>query len=98
MDMFKMMKDAMAMKSKLSEIDKTLRDKIIEVEENGIRIKINAKSEVLDLKLSQDVAKQDVSKTEKDMLRVIQQAIKQSQDVMKEEAKSLTGGLKLPGM
>ena len=51
MDMFKMIKDAAAMKSRLGEIEKSLKDTVIEVEENGIRVKINAKSEVLDIKL-----------------------------------------------
>ncbi len=98
MDMFKMMKEAMAMKSRLAEMDKQLKAKIIEVDTNGIKITINAKSEVQDIKLSPDVFKQDIGKAEKAILCAVQAAVKKSQEVMAEEAKKLTGGMKIPGL
>ena len=98
MDMFKMIKEAAAMKSKLGEIERSLKDKILEVEENGIRIKINAKAEVLDIKLSQDVLKQNQEKIEKDLLKALQKAAKEAQNAMMEQAKQLTGGMNIPGL
>jgi len=98
MDMFKMMKEAMAMKSRLAEMDKQLKEKILEIDSNGVRIKINAKSEILDLKLSPEVLKQEAGKAEKTILNAVQAAVKRSQEVMAEEAKKLTGGMKIPGL
>lgn len=98
MDMFKMIKEATAMKSKLSQMEKELRAKEIEVEHSGIKIKINGKSEVLDIKLSPDFLKQDQAKIEKYLLGAFQQSIKKSQDLMAEEAKKITGGMNIPGL
>ena len=98
MDMFKMMKEAAAMKSKLSELDRSLREKIIEVESNGVRVKVNAKSDILDLKLSPELLKDDPAKIEKNILWAFQEAMKKSQSVMAEEAKKITGNMKIPGL
>ena len=98
MDMFKVMKEAMAMKSKLAEMDKQLKEKIIEVDSNGSKIKINAKSEIQDIKIQPEILKQDPEKAERAILSAVQAATKRSQEVMAEEAKKLTGGMKIPGL
>ena len=98
MDMFKMLKEAAAMKSKLGDMDKALRKHLIDIEVNGVKVQMNAKSDLLDIKLSPDLMKQDVSKVEKSILSAVQQAIKKSHDVMAEEAKKITGGMNIPGL
>jgi len=98
MDMFKMMKEAMAMKSKLAEMDRLLKDKVLEVELNGIKVSINAKSEIRDIKISREVFTQQHEKAEKAILAALQAAVKKSQEMMAEEAKKLTGGVKIPGL
>lgn len=98
MDMFKMIKEAAAMKSRLSQMEKELKNKIIDVEQNGVKIRINAKSEILSFELNPEQLKHDHKKIEREILSAIQHAIKKSQDVMAEEAKKLTGGLKIPGL
>jgi DNA-binding protein YbaB len=98
MDMFKMIKEAAAMKSKLAEMERVLKEKVIEIEESGIKVKINAKSEVLDIKISQEVLKQSAEKIEKDLLRVLQNAAKEAHGLMMQEAKAITGGMKIPGL
>ena len=98
MDMLKMMKQAAEMKSKLGKMEESLKNKIIDVESNGIKIKINAKSEILDLKLPADLLKYDTGKVEKTILSAIQEATKKAHGAMMEEAKSLTGGMKIPGL
>ena len=96
MDMFKMMKEAAAMKSKLSSMDKDLKNNIMEVDTNGIIVKLNAKSEILDIKLSPETLNQDKEKAEKAILAAIKAASKKAQDVMAQEAKKMTGGMNLP--
>jgi DNA-binding protein YbaB len=98
MDMMKMIKEAAAMRSKLGEMEKTLKGKIVEVDTNGVKIRMNAKSELLEVKLSPDVLQQDVARLEKNIQFAFQSALKQSQDIMAEEAKKITGGLKIPGL
>ena len=98
MDMMKMIKEAAAMKSRLSEMEKTLKAKVIEVEANGVKLKINGKSELLELKLSPELLKKDVSAVEKTILSAVQEGVKKSQDAMEQEARKITGGLKIPGL
>jgi len=98
MDMFKMMKEAMTMKSRLAEMDKLLKEKILEVDSNGIKILINAKCEIQDIKIPPEILKQDAEKAQKAILCALQCAIKKSHEVMAEEAKKLTGGMKIPGL
>jgi hypothetical protein len=98
MDMFKMIKEAAAMKSRLNQMEKLLRARLIEVEVNGVKVKMNGKGELLDFKLSPEAVKQDTAKLEKNILNAVQQGIKKSQEVMAEEAKKITGGLSIPGL
>ncbi|MDR2616743.1 MAG: YbaB/EbfC family nucleoid-associated protein [Endomicrobium sp.] len=98
MELFKMAKEAMAMRSKLSEMDKKLKAKIIEVEHKGIKIQVNAKNEFLSLNIPEDLLAEKKEKLEKHILAAFQEAGKKAQTVMAEEAKSLTGGLKIPGL
>ena len=98
MELFKMAKEAMSMRSKMKEIDKTLKSKIIDVDYKGISIKINAKSEIVDFKFSEDLAQKQAKDIEKNILSACQEAIKKAQQVMAEESKKLMGGLNIPGL
>jgi DNA-binding protein YbaB len=98
MELFKMAKEAMSMRSKLSELDKKLKAKIMEVEHKGIKIQVNAKNEFLSLNIPEDLLKEKKEKIEKHILAAFEEAGKKAQSVMSEEAKSLTGGLKIPGL
>jgi DNA-binding YbaB/EbfC family protein len=98
MDMFKMVKEAAAMKSRLNEMEKTLKATMIDVDDRGVKVTMNGKAELLDIKLAPEVLQRDREKIEKDILSAVQQAIKKSQEVMAEHAKKMTGGLKIPGL
>ena len=98
MELFKMAKEAMAMRSKLSEMEKVLKGQIYEVNAEGLSVKVNGKSEFLEIKLTPELLAQGPDKVEKKLLSCIQQAVKKSQDAMATEAKKITGGMKIPGM
>lgn len=98
MDMLKMVKEAAAMRSRLSEMEKKMRSTVFELESNGITITMNAKSEALGITLSPELLTRDKTAIERALLSAIQAAVKKSHDMMAEEAKSLTGGLKIPGL
>ncbi|WP_413853948.1 YbaB/EbfC family nucleoid-associated protein [Candidatus Ruminimicrobium bovinum] len=98
MELFKMAKEAMSMRSKLKEMEKVLKAKVVDVEYKGVKIKINAKSEILDLKLPEDVLSKSVKDVEKLVLSAFQEAISRSQKEMAEESKKMMGGLNIPGL
>jgi DNA-binding protein YbaB len=98
MELFKMAKEAMTMRSKISEMDKKLKAQIIDVEYKGIKIQVNAKNEFLSLNIPEDLLKEKKDKIEKLILSAFEEAGKKAQSVMSEEAKKLTGGMKIPGL
>ncbi len=98
MEMLKMMKDAMAMRAKLSEMERALKAKVLEVETGGVTVTVNAKGDVLGLRLGEDTLGLGREKAEARILAAVQAAAKKAQEVMGEEAKKLTGGMHIPGL
>jgi DNA-binding protein YbaB len=98
MELFKMAKEAMSMRSKFSEMDKKLKAHIIDIEYKGIKIQINAKNEFLSLNIPEDLLKEKKEKIEKFVLAAFEEAREKSQAIMAEESKKLMGGMKLPGL
>lgn len=98
MELFKMAKEAMSMRSKVKEMEKALKAKIVDVEYKGIKISMNAKNEIVSLKLPEDFANNSVKDMEKVMFSAIQKAIEEAQKAMAEESKKLMGGLNIPGL
>jgi DNA-binding protein YbaB len=98
MELFKMAKEAMSMRSKISEMDKKLKSQIMNIEHKGVKIQVNAKNEFLSLNIPQDLLKENKEKIEKIILSAFEEACEKAQNVMAEEAKKLTGGMKIPGL
>ncbi len=98
MELFKMAKEAMSMRSKVKEMEKTLKAKIVDVNYKGILISMNAKNEIVSLKLPEDFAEKSVKDMEKLMFSAFEEAIKEAQKAMAEESKKLMGGLNIPGL
>ncbi|MDR0800062.1 MAG: YbaB/EbfC family nucleoid-associated protein [Endomicrobium sp.] len=98
MELFKMAREAIAMRSKMSDMDKKLKAHIIDVEYKGIKIQVNAKNEFLSLNIPEDLLKENKAKIEKLILLAFEAAGKKAQNVMAEEAKKLTGAMKIPGL
>ena len=98
MELFKMAKEAMSMRSKVKEMEKALKAKVIDVNYKGISISMNAKNEIVSLKLPEDFAGKSVKDMEKLMFSAFEEAIKESQKAMAEESKKLMGGLNIPGL
>jgi DNA-binding protein YbaB len=98
MELFKMAKEAMNMRSKMKDIDNRLRNQVMDVEYKGIKIKLNAKNEFLSLNIPECLLKEKTEKIEKLILLAFGEACKKAQSVMAEEAKKITGGMKMPGL
>ena len=59
---------------------------------------MNAKNEIVSLKLPEDIMQKSVKDVEKLMFSAFQEAIKESQKAMAEESKKLMGGMNIPGL
>ncbi|MCR4663383.1 MAG: YbaB/EbfC family nucleoid-associated protein [Endomicrobiaceae bacterium] len=98
MELFKMAKEAMSMRSKVKEMEKALKAKIVDIDYKGVKISMNAKNEIVSLKLPEDFNQKSVKDMEKIMFSAIQEAIKEAQKAMAEESKKLMGGMNIPGL
>jgi len=98
MELFKMAKEAMSMRSKVKEIDKALKAKIVDIDYKGVKVSMNAKTEIVSLKLPEDFNQKSVKDMEKIMFSAFQEAVKEAQKVMAEESKKLMGGMNFPGL
>ncbi len=98
MELFKMAKEAMSMRSKVKEMEKTLKAKIVDIDYKGVKVSMNAKNEIVSLKLPEDFNQKSVKDMEKIMFSAIQEAIKEAQKAMAEESKKLMGGMNIPGL
>lgn len=98
MELFKMAKEAMSMRSKVKEMEKILKSKVVDIEYKGVKISMNAKNEIVSLKLPEDFNKNSVKDMEKIMFSAIEEAIKEAQKAMAEESKKLMGGMNIPGL
>ena len=93
MDFLKMFKQLGQIKSKADSIEKRLIARKIEVNTNGIYILANAKKEILDIKIDQELYKNNIEKLQTALLLAIKQALNESQKVSTEEIKSEMGGM-----
>jgi DNA-binding protein YbaB len=98
MELFKMAKEAMSMKGKLSEMDKKLKAHIVDIEYKGVKIQVNAKNEFLSLNIPENLLKEKKEKIEKIVLTAFEEARGKAQAIMAEESKKFMGGMKFPGL
>lgn len=91
--MFKMIKQAKEMQSKMKETQKNLENKNIEVKLDGITIVANGAHEIISISLSDELLKLEKAKLEKILLNSLKETSKRVQKLIEEEAKTLTGGI-----
>ncbi|HBY58092.1 MAG TPA: YbaB/EbfC family nucleoid-associated protein [Candidatus Atribacteria bacterium] len=101
MDMKFLMKQAQMMQKKIEETKAELAQKEIKVSSGGgmIEIVINGQQEIKEIKIEPDV----IDVNEKEMLEdlilaAVNEAIRQSKELVAEEMSKLTGGVSIPGM
>jgi DNA-binding YbaB/EbfC family protein len=96
-----MMKQAQQMQAKLATLQNELATREIDVSVGGgaLKVRINGKQEILSLTISPDaVDPTDVATLEELMMTGLNQAIKESQDMVSSAMSKITGGMNLPGM
>lgn len=96
-----LMKQAQMMQQKISTLQKELELRELETSSGGgmVKIKINGKQEILDLKLDKECVDPSDVETLEDLVRTaMNQAIKESQDMVTNAMSKVTGGLNIPGL
>ena len=95
------MKQAQQMQAKIARVQQELETKEIEATAGGgmVTARVNGKQELLSLQIEKAVVDpEDVEMLQDLVLAAVNEAIKQSQEMIKQELSKATGGMNLPGM
>ncbi|MBI2521539.1 MAG: YbaB/EbfC family nucleoid-associated protein [Bdellovibrio sp.] len=96
-----LLKQAQQMQQKMTILQKELETREIEVSSGGgmIKIKINGKQQILGLKINKECVDLNDMDALEDLLKTsINQAIKDSQDMVSQAMSKVTGGMSIPGL
>jgi DNA-binding YbaB/EbfC family protein len=100
-DLGAMMKQAQQMQAKMASLQNELAEREVESSAGGgaVKVRVNGKQELLSIKISKEaVDPNDVETLEELVFTAVNQALKQSQDMVTNAMSKITGGIKLPGM
>lgn len=100
-NMNQLMKQAQQMQQKIATLQKELDARELETSAGGgmIKIKINGKQEILEVKINPEcVDPSDVEMLEELVKTAVNQATKESQDMVSTAMSKITGGMNIPGM
>ncbi len=100
-NMNNLLKQAQQMQQKMSTLQKELESRELDVSSGGgmVKIKISGKQQILELKLNKEcVDPNDVGMLEELLQTAINQAIKESQDMVQSAMSKITGGINIPGL
>ncbi|MCP4913804.1 MAG: YbaB/EbfC family nucleoid-associated protein [Oligoflexia bacterium] len=96
-----LLKQAQQMQQKMSTLQKELETRELDISSGGgmVKIKVNGKQEILDLKLDKEcVDPSDVEMLEELLKTAVNQAVKESQDMVNNAMSKVTGGMNIPGL
>lgn len=96
-----LMKQAQQMQQKMATLQKELESREMEFSSGGgmVKIKMNGKQEMLDFKLDKEcVDPNDVEMLEELVKTAVNQAVKESQEMVSKAMSKVTGGLSIPGL
>lgn len=100
-NMNNLLKQAQQMQLKVTALQKELESRELEVSSGGgaIKITINGKQEILNFKIDPEcVDPSDVEMLEEMIKTGVNQATKESQDMVSNAMSKVTGGLNIPGL
>lgn len=96
-----LMKQAQQMQQKMATLQKELETREIETSSGGgmIKIKITGKQQILSISINKEcVDPNDVASLEELVKTAVNQAVKESQDMVSGAMSKITGGINIPGM
>lgn len=95
------MQQAQELQERLSRLQEDAAAKTVEASAGGgmVTAKMSGKLELLSLRIEPEALKTDDPEMLQDLIvAAVNQAIRQAQQLMTDEMKELTGGLKIPGL
>jgi DNA-binding YbaB/EbfC family protein len=101
MNMNNMMKQAQQMQAKLATLQNELSEREVEASAGGgmVKVKVNGKQQLLSISINKEcVDPNDVATLEELVFTAVNQAMKQSQDMVQQAMSKVTGGLNIPGL
>lgn len=96
-----LMKQAQQMQQKMATLQKELEQRELETSSGGgmIKIKITGKQQILSISINKEcVDPHDVAGLEELVKTAVNQAIKESQDMVSAAMSKVTGGMNIPGL
>lgn len=100
-NMNKMMKEARKVQEQIVQMQEELHKRELEVTAGGgaVTVRVNGKQEILSLKITPEaVDPDDVEMLEDMIMAAVNEAVKQSQDMVSGEMAKITGGFNIPGL
>ncbi|MCL5094233.1 MAG: YbaB/EbfC family nucleoid-associated protein [Patescibacteria group bacterium] len=97
--MFGKMKELYDFQKKAREIQKELKNTLIEKEVGAVKVTINGEQKIEKVEINSEmVDTNDISSLERDIKSALDQAIQESQKIAADKMKDITGGLGIPGL
>ena len=96
-----MMKQAQQIQEQMAKLNSELEDRIIETSVGGgmVTVTANGKQEILSIKIAPEaVDPNDVAMLEDLVTSAVNEALRQTKEMMQQELGKLTGGLRIPGL
>ncbi len=100
-NMNQLMKQAQQMQAKMTTLQKELEAREVEASSGGgmVKVKVNGKQELLDIKIDPEcVDPNDVDMLQDLVKAAINEAVKDSQEMVSSAMSKVTGGLSIPGL
>ncbi len=97
----KLMKQAQEMQAKMAKIQEELAQREVEASSGGgmVTVRMNGQQEVLAVRINPEVLKEGDQEMLEDLIvAAVNEARRQSLDLIKAEMAKLTGGLPIPGL
>ncbi len=101
MNMNNLMKQAQQMQAKLAMLQNELSEREVEASAGGgmVKVKVNGKQQLLSISINKEcVDPNDVATLEELVFTAVNQAMKESQDMVQQAMSKVTGGMNIPGM
>lgn len=101
MNMNNLMKQAQQMQAKLAMLQNELAEREVESSAGGgmVKAKVNGKQQLLSITINKEcVDPNDVATLEELVFTAVNQAMKQSQDMVQQAMSKVTGGMNIPGL
>lgn len=99
--MTEMLKQAKDLQGKMQKLQTEMAEKTLEASSGGgmVKVKVNGRQEILSIHIDPEMTKQDDLEMLQDLIvAAVNEALRQSQEMMQSEIGKLTGGMNLPGL